>query len=110
MKRYTKFVGLLLALFLIGRIGALIGDLKMLERYGAEIPYEVGKVWDGVRLVLFRLSSAGVAIWLFVEARRDDANRWVWALAGLIFGLIALILYYVISIALRHKHEENPTI
>jgi hypothetical protein len=38
--------------------------------------------------------QTGIAVWLFIIARRDGMTPWVWALFGLTFGLTAPILYY----------------
>lgn len=33
---------------------------------------------------------------MFVEARKSGASPWVWAMAGLVFSLVAAILFFVI--------------
>ncbi len=37
----------------------------------------------------------GVAIWLFLQARRNGGTPWLWALFGIATGLTAAILYWL---------------
>lgn len=39
-----------------------------------------------------------VAVWLYIQATRDGAARWVWALFAVIFGISAPILYFLLSV------------
>ncbi len=50
-----------------------------------------------------------VTWWLFTTARRDKASPWVWSLLGLVFGLIAVVLFYCVKIYEAHDKQENPT-
>jgi len=99
MRRYTKFIALLLALFVIGRIVAFFGSVEIAKRYGIDIPYEISSIWRGVSMILFHLVNIGAAFWLFVESGRFRSNRWIWGLTGLVFGLLGIIVYYVTFIA-----------
>lgn len=41
----------------------------------------------------------GVSIWLFMAAKKErNATPRVWALFGLCFGLIAVVLFYAVRI------------
>lgn len=42
--------------------------------------------------------NIAVAFWMFVQARRDGAARCVWMLFGLVFGLIAPMLYFLLQL------------
>jgi hypothetical protein len=39
-----------------------------------------------------------IAIWLYIIASREKESPWIWALLGLVFGLLAPILFYVIKV------------
>ncbi len=51
-----------------------------------------------VRLIIRALVHIGVAIWLFFEASRESAAKWIWGLFGLTFGINAAILYFLIQL------------
>ena len=116
MRRYTKFIALLLALFVIGRIVAFFGSVEIAKRYGIDIPYEISSIWRGVSMILFHLVNIGAAFWLFVESGRFRSNRWIWGLTGLVFGLLGIIVYYVTFIARdleangnqKHNKTDHP--
>ena len=40
----------------------------------------------------------GVGIWLFLEARRGEKAKWVWLLFGVVFGLVAVVLFILLQI------------
>ncbi|MDA7518931.1 hypothetical protein N9920_01500 [Akkermansiaceae bacterium] len=107
MSRYTKLAGWVLTFFLIGRVGAFIGDISLVKEYGPEVPAGIGKLWDGVRLILFKFSNVGAAIWLLLDARKDGENRSIWALMALVFGLVGLMLYFLVVIARSYKGSED---
>ncbi|MDA7649450.1 hypothetical protein N8580_03850 [Akkermansiaceae bacterium] len=75
MSRYTKLAGWVLTFFLIGRVGAFIGDISLVKEYGPEVPAGIGKLWDGVRLILFKFSNVGAAIWLFLDEGKRRSPR-----------------------------------
>ncbi|CAG9606992.1 hypothetical protein [Pseudoneobacillus rhizosphaerae] len=39
--------------------------------------------------------SVGIAIYLFVVAPKFGKSRWLWAIMGFIFGLIALGIFFI---------------
>jgi hypothetical protein len=41
------------------------------------------------------LLSIGSAIYLFLQAPKVGKNRWIWALFGLIFGLLPLGVFFI---------------
>lgn len=40
----------------------------------------------------------GIAIWLYMLAKKENASPWIWALLGLVSGILAPILFYVIKV------------
>ena len=57
--------------------------------------------------ILHVLVKFGVAIWLFNQAKRDRATSWVWGLFGLIFGISAAILYFLMQLIEEMKMKRN---
>ena len=48
--------------------------------------------------ILHRLVSIGVGIWLFILARRENRTPWVWLLFGMVYGLLAAVLFFVLKL------------
>ncbi|MDD5707082.1 MAG: hypothetical protein PHR35_14255 [Kiritimatiellae bacterium] len=51
--------------------------------------------------------TIAVAIWMFLQARRDGAARWVWMLFGLAFGLMAPVLYFLLQLIQELRSVRN---
>jgi hypothetical protein len=39
-----------------------------------------------------------VGIWLFVQARKSEDTPWIWLLFGLVYGLIAAVLFFLLRV------------
>ncbi len=64
----------------------------------------------GVRqtqMMLYILVQFGVAIWLFIQAKRDRARSWLWGLFGLIFGIVAVVLYFLMQLIKEMKIKRT---
>ena len=46
-------------------------------------------------IILGFIVHIGVAVWLYIQARRNCGTPWLWALFGLTTGLTAAILYWL---------------
>jgi len=44
------------------------------------------------------LVCIGAGIWLFILARQDNGTPWIWLLFGLTFGLMAVVLFFLIKV------------
>ena len=44
------------------------------------------------------LVRIAVGIWLFIQAKRNDAAPWIWFLFALVAGLLAAALFYIIKV------------
>ena len=53
------------------------------------------------------LVQIGVALWLFVSARRGNETPWVWALFGLTYGVLAAILFFVLRVHQQLKIRNS---
>ncbi|MFO8012860.1 MAG: hypothetical protein R6X20_06085 [Phycisphaerae bacterium] len=47
------------------------------------------------RLLLMAPVQIAVGVWLFAAARKAGASPWVWLVFGLLFGVVAAVLFYV---------------
>ena len=54
-----------------------------------------------------RLVQIGVAVWLFLSARRGNETPWVWALLGLTYGVFGALLFFVLRIYERLGRRED---
>lgn len=68
--------------------------------------------WTQVVMLLARnivsmLVCLGVAVWLFIQAKRDKASPWVWCLFGFTFGISAAILYFLIQLIEEMKMKRT---
>ena len=61
-------------------------------------------------LLLPALLNVGTGIWLFVEVRKEKANKWIWALFGLVFSLTGVLLYYLVRIYTSLRDKERGRI
>ncbi len=111
MKRYEKYVLLLAALLILSRITPLVRDIYLARAYGPPemIPYMIAETWRSISILMVALVNAGAAVWLIAESARQDANRWIWGLFGLLFGLIGVIVFYVVLIYRTVRDEKVET-
>ncbi|MCY2926380.1 MAG: hypothetical protein NT031_13260 [Planctomycetota bacterium] len=57
-------------------------------------------------LVLIMVNS-GIGVWLFISAAKDGRARWIWALFGLVGGLTAAVLYFLVDLAETLKGQRK---
>ena len=111
MKRIEKVAIVLMVLWVLTLVSNPATSIIMARLYGAK---EYGQITFTqhtlvtVRAVLCALVQTGVAVWLFVEATRDKAARWVWSLFGLTFGLSAAILYFLVQLVEESRLKRQP--
>ena len=98
MNRHEKLILLLIALVLLGRFAGFARDIYLAQTYGPHIPLQTEIYWKNVSIVFGGLVNLGAAIWLYIEARALALKSWIWALLGLFFGLIGMLLFYAVQI------------
>ena len=108
MKRYEKFVLLLVALLVLSKITPLVRDVYLVRTYGQLdlIPFYVSEAWRSISMLMAALVNVGAAAWLMVESARQAANRWIWGLFGLLFGLVGIITFYAVLIFRTIQSEQ----
>jgi len=110
MKRYEKYVLLLVALLVLSKITPLARDLYLARTYPMDqIPYHISETWRSISMLMAALVNVGAAIWLVAESARQAANRWIWGLFGLLFGLIGVIVFYVVLIFRTVQSDKSET-
>lgn len=76
-----------------------VGDLLLARTYGAdEVPsFELAKYKMFATSIAY-FENIVSAIWLAKVANRNGAFRLVWLLFGLVYGIWAIAIYYLIGI------------
>ena len=101
MKGIEKVAIVLIILTVITVIFSYFSNVFVARIYGPDFLTYMNlqtRIASGIIFFFGVLVHIGVAIWLFILARRHQAQPWIWCLFGLFFGLIAAILFYLIRI------------
>lgn len=48
-----------------------------------------------IYIIFGHVINIGAAVWLFIEAKKTDSSKGLWATLGLFGGLIAVVLWYL---------------
>ena len=102
MTKQERLVLLVVALFVLSKVGFLARDYFIVLHYGAAglTPHDK-HVWHSASVIWGSLVNVGAAIWLLVEARSAALKSWVWALLGLFFGLLGVAVFYLVQLFAR---------
>jgi len=104
MTRQEKLILLIVMLLALTRLGVLARDLYIANHYGSFGLSPTDKAnWKAISALWEALINVGAAIWLVVEARAAALKAWVWALLGLCFGLLGVVLFYLIQLYTRSR-------
>lgn len=106
MTRHEKLVLFLVIILVVMKLGLFGRDLAIARIYGALGPSDYEKLlWQQYSLLWGALVNIASGVWLFIEARAAALKAWVWALLGLCFGLLGVVLFYVIQ-TYGHRNER----
>ena len=99
MERYAIYIWLLVFAGLATGLTPYLGDLLLAQNYGVNrIPsFELAKFKAYASSIGF-VENVVSAIWLMKVANRNNSLRLVWSLFGLVYGLWAIAIYYLIAI------------
>ena len=75
------------------------------EELGNFKPFMMLIVWS--QFLIEKIVDIGIAVGLFIVARRGKETPWVWALLGLLYGLVAPLLFYVVRIYDRLESQAK---
>ena len=101
MKGIEKVAIILIILTIATIIFSTFSSIFVARIYGPDFLTYMNlqtRIVSGIIFFFGVLVHIGVAIWLVFLARRHQAQPWIWCLFGLVFGLIAAILFYLIRI------------
>ena len=59
-----------------------------------------------IRSLISIMVNLAIGIWLFIQARQSNNVPWIWLLFGLIYGLIAAVLFYILRIYESQRLES----
>ncbi|MFC7785965.1 hypothetical protein ACFQWC_15835 [Rossellomorea sp. GCM10028870] len=45
----------------------------------------------------FYLFNILIAVYLFIDAKKHNKNKWLWAILGLIFSFVTLGIYWILT-------------
>ena len=109
MKKYEKLILLILGLFLLSRISILFRDLFVAYYFDTgELTIVEKKNLEAVTFIITSLVNIGCGVWLFIESGRNELNKWIWSIFGLLFGLIGIAIYYLVAIYIElAKRKET---
>ena len=114
MKKIEKIAIILIVLWVLTLASNPVITIIMGRLYSPQEFVNITFMQKGLlaaRTILGLLVQIGIAVWLFMQAKRDKAARWVWALFGLTFGISAAILYFLLQLIeemkLKRKSEKN---
>ena len=101
MKKLECLALVLIILFVLATFLSVFGDWVFARLYGREFMSKSNaqlKVITLVRSVLSIIVHLAVGIWLFVQARQAKGTPWIWLLFGLVYGLLAVVLFFLLKI------------
>jgi len=110
MKKIEWFALILIVLWVVAlTVPKWLGLFVIPERVdiqelGHVKPFTSIMAWS--QFLVTRIVQIGVAIWLFITARRGNETPWVWALLGLTYGVFGALLFFVLRIHDRQQGEE----
>jgi len=107
MKKFEKLIVPVIIVFLVSKVAATMAQFfstPLAMKYGWAAT-TIGLVSVPFVIILLAVNIV-VAIWLFRASQQDSDTPWCWAFFGLLFGLTAAILFYVVRIYEMMKTRE----
>ena len=101
MKQIEKFLVVVLILAVISIAVTFSWNALLVRLYGAAKYGEItvfSKLVAIILLISKGLVNIFVALWLFAAARKGEAAPWAWLVFGIFFGLLAVVLFYLMRI------------
>ena len=111
MKKLEWLAMLVIILFIASNFLSFFGSALISRLYS---PAYVGtqslilSLTTSIRSLLSIIVNLAVGIWLFIQAKHLQSTPWIWLLFGIVFGLIAAVLFFVIKL-LESTSFQNAT-
>ena len=99
MKKLERLALLLITLLILTNFLSLFGSALIARLYGPAFVNTSNaylKLTVSVRSLLSIIVNLAVGIWLFIQARQSKSTPWIWLLFGMVYGLIAAVLFFLL--------------
>jgi len=112
MKRYSIFIWLLILAGVASGTIPFVADVLIAKSYGGgEISKFVQAQIKAYAASIAFLENVISAIWLVFATKDTNANRIAWPLFGVVYGLWAIAIFYLLSIhdqLMQNQQTEPP--
>ena len=101
MERIEIFLVVIVILMIIALAGEILSNFLLIRIVGPKAVGQITLFNKGVVLVILTSKSLVclcVAFWLYSIAKQYGSNRWGWFIFGLFFGVLALVVFYLVRI------------
>jgi len=99
MKEVQKFIWLLIVLAIITSLFPLFRDVFLARVYGtADISAYAQANWKMISIGITFFQNIAAALWLRHVAIKSHVSALSWSLFGLIFGLMAIVIFYLVRL------------
>ncbi len=112
MKKLEHLALLLVILLMLTHFLSLFGTALIVRVYGREFMSASNaelKLITTARSLLSIIVNVIVGIWLFIQARQSGGTAWIWLLFGMVYGLVAVVLFFLLRVYER-KSQEGATL
>ena len=101
-----------IALSMLSIFLPIFKDIYLLKVYGGDVPIIVKATWQMLYGVTFLLPQIAAAFWLRYLAKKENTATLLWTLFGLVGGIFAVGLFYLMQInnrleALHFKENKD---
>ncbi len=104
MKDIQRYIWLFIILSIVVAAFPLLRDVYLARSFGAtELPATVKANWELASVIVFAMPNLAAALWLRHVAGKSNAGNWAWCAFGLVLGLLAVALFYLVRISESHE-------
>lgn len=110
MKKLELSALFLIILLILINFLSFFGNSLIARLYGPQFIANTNfqlKLITSVRSILTTIVNLVVGIWLFIQARQSKGTPWIWLLFGMVYGLIAAVLFFLLKIHELRRGENS---
>jgi hypothetical protein len=107
MRKLESLALVLIILMILTNFVSLFGGGLIARIYGPEyaaINSANVRLVTSARSFLSMIVNLAIGIWLFIQAKENNNRPWIWLLFGMIYGLIAPVLFFILT---AHESEDS---